>query len=124
MTSATASSCAARPVEAGAARPDPDADRNRGRGDSDEQVLDDVVVDDGSVAVDLEDQRLRAVVDGPVDRAVDGVDEDRIDEAADLQHVDATDGDGGLVDGVGSVLSLDARTEQCEPGHQREHADR
>ena len=112
------------PVEARAARADPDADRDRSRGDTYEQILDHVVADDGAVAVDLQDQRLRTIVDGPVDRVVDGVDEDRIHEPADLQHVDAAHGDRSVCVGVGVVLGLDGRTEQCEPGHQREHADR
>ncbi len=107
-------------VEASAARPDPDADRDGCRGDTDEQVFDDIVVDHGSVAVDLEDQRLGSIALGAVDRFIDGVDEDRVEVAAHLEDVDAA----RAVSRVGIALGLNARTEQCEPGHQREHADR
>ena len=46
------------PVETGATRPDPDSDRDRGGRDAHEEVADHVVVDDGAITVDLEDQGL------------------------------------------------------------------
>jgi hypothetical protein len=107
-------------VEARTAGPDPDPDRHGSGGDADEEIFDHVVVDHGAVAVDLEDQCLGTVLLGPVDRLVDLVDEDRVDVPADLQHVDPSNG----ISGPGIVLSLDAGSEQSEPGNQREHADR
>ena len=50
--------------------------------------LDLVVADHRAAGVDLQDQGLGAVGLGAVDGRVDRVDDDRIDESADLQHVD------------------------------------
>ena len=58
-------------VEAGAGRPDPHADRHGCVGDELEQFFDLVVGDDGAAAVDLQDQGLRPLVVGSIDRRLD-----------------------------------------------------
>ncbi len=75
-------------VGAGAARPDPDRDRHLRVRDLVGEVRELVVVDDGLTAVELDDERLRVVVLGALDRLGDEVDEDRIQQAAHLDHVD------------------------------------
>ena len=81
-----------RAVQAcGARRPDPDADRQRRVGDPLQQLGHHVVADDGAPRVDLQHQRLRALLVGPLDRVVDLVDDDVVEQPADLQHVDRAD---------------------------------
>ena len=81
-------------VEARAGRSDPHRDRDRRLRDALQQLLDLVTADDGAARVDLQDERLRALLVGAGDRLVDGVDHDRVDQSADLQHID---GPRGLV---------------------------
>ena len=121
-------------IEASAAGPDPDPDRDRCGGDAHEEFLDHVVADDGAVGVHLQNEGLRAVADRSIDRPVDGFDQDRVDEPADLENVDtchrrrsagiSVGGSAGVRIGVRVALRVDAGTDQSEPGHQREHADR
>ncbi len=75
-------------VQAGAGRPHPHGDRERRRLDALEQRLHVVAADHGAARVDLQDQRLRAVIDRPLDGLVDRPDDDRVEEPADLQHID------------------------------------
>ena len=89
-----------RAVQAGPRRSDPQGDRDRGLGDVGEQLLHAVVADDGAAAVDLDDQRLRAVGGGFVDGVLDGVDDDLVEQPADQQHIDAT------TPGSGAVLAV------------------
>ena len=77
-----------RTVQPGAGRADPDGDREGSVGDTREQRLHLAVTDDRAPAVHLEDQRLRAVGCRLVDGVLDRVDDDVVEQAADLQHVD------------------------------------
>ena len=99
-------------VETGAGRPDPDPDRHGCVGDHLEQVLDLVVGDDGALAVDLEDERLRTGRRGVLDRGLDRVEQDRVEQAADLQDVDAGHVDGA-VDRVACRVVWPARSIRC-----------
>ena len=80
-----------RAVEACTRWPDPDGDRQRGVGHPLEQRLDLLAPDDRTAAVDLQDECLCSVGFRALDRLVDRVDHDRIEQAADLQHVDGSE---------------------------------
>ncbi len=88
-------------VEPGAGRADPDGDRDRRVGDALEQRLHLVAADDGTTGVDLQHEGLRSVGVGALDGLVDGVDDDGIDQPADLEHVDGSGRGRRFVGGVG-----------------------
>ncbi|MEJ7720175.1 MAG: hypothetical protein WKF58_06870 [Ilumatobacteraceae bacterium] len=90
-----------RAVEAGAGRPDPDRDGHRRVGDVLEQLLHRVAPDHGAATVDLEDQRLRAVLVGAADGVADLGDEDLVHQPAHLLHVDGRDVSGAWPTVVG-----------------------
>ena len=75
-------------VQAGAGRADPDGDRQRGGVDAFHQRLDLVPIDHRPLRVDLQDECLGAVLGGTLDGVVDRGDDDRIEQSADLEHVD------------------------------------
>ena len=61
-----------------------------------------LVADDGTAAVELQDQGLRPVVLGPLDGLDDRIDGDLIEEPRDLHHVDGGESLGrSLVVGMG-----------------------
>ena len=78
-------------VRAGTARPDPDRDRHLGRRDVVEQGSHLVVVDDGLLAVELDDERLDLLALRAVDRVLDEVGLDGVEQAGDFDHVDRRD---------------------------------
>ena len=77
-----------RAVEPGTGRPDPDADRHRCVGDQLEQVLDLVVGDHRARLLTWRMSACEPCSSRHVDRGLDLVEQDRVEQAADLQHVD------------------------------------
>ena len=106
-----------RAVQAGAGRPDPHGDRERRRVDALEQRLHLVATDDGAARVDLQHQRLGAVVGRPLDGVVDRPDDDRVEQPADLQHVDRSPA-------TGSAAVLGAGRRGAASGEQAERQPR
>ncbi len=92
MTSATARICAGVPYRRAApGRADPDTDRKWSVGDLLQQLGHHVVTDGGTPRVDLQHERLRALFVGAFDGVADLVDDDGVEQPADLQNVDRAD---------------------------------
>ena len=118
-----------RAVQPGARWPDPDGDRHRRCGDGAEQLLHPLVADHRAAAVDLNDQRLGVGSHGVVDGALDGLDDEAVEQPADEKHVDTAEIGGG--DCICSAVALalasagTGRTcEQAEPHRGDQQADR
>ena len=108
-------------VETGTGWADPHADRHVGVGDVIEQIGHLVAADDSALRVDLQDERLGVVVGCPVDRLGDRRHLDRVDQPADLQHVDRGQVGRGVL-GVGGRDAKGVTDQQGGGGHQQ--ADR
>ena len=90
------------PVGAGVARlTDPHTDGDLGVGHTLQQVLHVGTADHRSAGIELQDQRLRAVVFAASDGVFDGLNGNGIEQAGDLQHVD-----GGKIGGCASTCRL------------------
>ena len=92
VTSATARICAGVPYRRAApAGPTQTPIGSGASAISLQQLGHHVVTDDGAARVDLQHERLRALLVGPFDGVADLVDDDVVEQPADLQHVDRTD---------------------------------
>ena len=74
--------------------------------------------------VHLQDQRLRAIGGGAIDRLFDLVDHHVVDEAADLEHVDRVEIDGVRLRGaIAVVAGRSVRRRRGQPEHDAERQE-